>query len=84
MNLKRNIAISESGFLFDPTVGESYSLNEPGLEIINLLKEKKSNEEVKNIMTGIYDIEPDDFEKYYFDFLGMLKQYRLLEDDDQN
>jgi hypothetical protein len=84
MKLKRNIAVSESGFLFDPTVGESYSLNEQALEIFNLLKEKKSNEEIKKIITENYDVTPDDFEKYYFDFLGMLKQYRLLEDDDQN
>ena len=84
MRLKRNIAISESGFLFDPTGGESYSLNEQGLEIINLLKEKKSNEEIAAFMSDNYDIESDDFEKYYFDFLGMLKQYQLLEDDDQN
>jgi hypothetical protein len=84
MKLKRNIAISESGFLFDPTGGESYSLNEQGLEILNLLKDKKSNEEIAAFMTDNYDIESDDFEKYYFDFLGMLKQYQLLEDDDQN
>ena len=83
MRLKRNIAISESGFLFDPTGGESYSLNEQGLEIINLLKEKKSIEEIAVFMTDNYDIASDDFEKYYFDFLGMLKQYKLLEDDDQ-
>jgi hypothetical protein len=84
MKLKRNIAISESGFLFDPTGGESYSLNEQGLEILNLLKEKKSNEEIAMYMTDNYDISSDDFEKYYYDFLGMLKQYRLLEDDEQN
>lgn len=83
MRLKRNIAISESGFLFDPTVGESYSLNEQGQEILNLLKEKKTNEEIAQFMTENYDIASDDFEKYYFDFLGMLKQYKLLEDDDQ-
>ena len=81
MRLKRNIAVSESGFLFDPTGGESYSLNEQGLEILSLLKEKKTNEEIASHMTENYDIAPDDFEKYYFDFLGMLKQFKLLEDD---
>ena len=84
MRLKRNIAISESGFLFDPTGGESYSLNEQGLEILNLLKEKKSNKEISKYMTDTYDIASDDFEKYYFDFLGTLKQYQLLEEDEQN
>jgi Coenzyme PQQ synthesis protein D (PqqD) len=84
MRLKRNIAISESGFLFDPTGGESYSLNEQGQEILNLLNEKKSNEEIASFMTENYDIGSDDFEKYYFDFLGMLKQYNLMEDDEQD
>ncbi len=83
MRLKRNIAISESGFLFDPTGGESYTLNEQGLEILNLLKEKKTSEEISEIMTETYDITSDDFEKYYFDFLGMLKQFQLLEYDEQ-
>ncbi len=83
MKLKRNIAVSESGFVFDPTGGESYSLNEQGLEILTLLKEKKSNEEIALFMTAKYDIASDDFEKYYFDFLGMLKQFNLMEDDDQ-
>ena len=83
MRLKRNIAVSESGFLFDPTGGESYSLNEQGTEILNLLKEKKSNKEIAKFMTDNYDVASDDFEKYYFDFLGMLKQFKLLEEDDQ-
>jgi len=82
MRLKRNIAISESGFLFDPTGGESYSLNELGLEIINLLREKRSNQEITSIITDKYDVEKDDFEKYYYDFLGMLKQFKLLEDEE--
>ena len=51
MKLKRNIAVSESGFLFDPTSGESYSLNEQGTEILNLLKDKKSDTEITGYMT---------------------------------
>lgn len=82
MKLKRNIAISESGFLFDPTAGESYSLNEQGLEIINMLKERKSSEEIAEAMTEDYDVARDDFEKYYYDFLGMLKQFKLIEDEE--
>jgi len=82
MKLKRNIAISESGFLFDPTGGESYSLNEVGLEIVNLLREKKSNQEIASIVTENYEVAQGDFEKYFFDFLGMLKQFKLLEDEE--
>ncbi|MCU0364003.1 MAG: PqqD family protein [Bacteroidales bacterium] len=82
MKLKRNIAVSESGFLFDPTGGESYSLNEIGLEIFNLIRDRKSAEEISSHITAAYDVERDDFEKYYFDFVGMLRQYKLLEDEE--
>jgi hypothetical protein len=81
MKLKRNIAVSESGFLFDPTSGESYSLNEQGLEILNLMKEGKSTPEVTEYMTEAYDISSDEFEKYYLDFMGLLRQFKLLEDE---
>lgn len=81
MKLKRNIAVSESGFLFDPTNGESYSLNEQGLEILNLVKENKSVTEITEYITANYDISPDDFEKYYLDFMGLLRQFKLLEDE---
>ncbi len=82
MKLKRNIAISESGFLFDPTGGESYSLNEVGLEIVNLMRDKKSNHEIASTIVENYEVDQDDFEKYFFDFLGMLKQFKLLEDEE--
>lgn len=81
MKLKRNIAISESGFLFDPTNGESYSLNEQGLEILNLMKERKSDAEITAYITEAYDISTDEFEKYYLDFMEMLRQFKLLEDE---
>lgn len=81
MKLKRNIAVSESGFLFDPTSGESYSLNEQGLEILNLMKERKSDTEIAAYMTETYDISGDEFEKYYLDFMGLLRQFKLFEDE---
>lgn len=81
MKLKRNIALSESGFLFDPTSGESYSLNEQGLEILNLMKEGKPNPEITEYMTETYDISSDEFEKYFLDFMGLLRQFKILEDE---
>ncbi|HLN20602.1 MAG TPA: PqqD family protein [Bacteroidales bacterium] len=81
MKLKRNIAVSESGFLFDPTSGESYSLNEQGVEILNLIKAGKSDMEITAHMTETYDISADEFEKYYLDFTGLLRQFKLLENE---
>lgn len=82
MKLKKNIAISESGFVFDPGSGESFTLNEQAAEIIRLMNEDKTDEEISELITGEYDIDKAGFEQYYYDFLGMLKQYNLLEGDE--
>ena len=84
MKLKRNIAISESGFLFDPSSGESYSINPIGMEILELLSQDQSREQITQSITNKYEIDPTDFEKYYFDFLNMLKQFQLTEDDGED
>ena len=84
MQIKNNIAISDSGFVFDPSSGESFSLNPIGIEIIGFLKEKKELAEISGIMTTNYEIDADSFEKYFFDFIGMLKQFGLIEENEEN
>ena len=81
MKIKKNIAISESGFLFDPSTGESFTFNPVGLEIFNYLRGEKSLDEIKEIITEKYDIDANNFERYYFDFTSMLNQYHLLENE---
>jgi hypothetical protein len=82
MKIKKNIAVSETGFVFDPTSGESYSINNTGQQIISLLKEDKSPKEISSIMCGEYEIDAASFEKYYYDFMGMLRQFHLIDEDE--
>jgi PqqD family protein of HPr-rel-A system len=79
MQIKKNIAISESGFVFDPGSGESYSLNQSGLEIISMIRQGKSMEEITGFFTSKYDVEASSFERYYYDFIATLKHNQLLE-----
>ena len=82
MKLKSNIAVSETGFVFDPASGESYSINPVGQEILQFVKDGKSAEEITKAMTGVYEIDTASFEKYYYDFMGMLRQFQLIEEDE--
>ena len=84
MQIKKNIALSESGFAFNPTTGDSYSINPVGQEILAYLGEKKSAAEITSLMTTAYDIDPPSFEKYFYDFISMLKQFELLEEENEN
>ena len=80
MKIKSNIAISENGFVFDPTTGESYSLNEIGTEFLNKLKEGVSKDELKAEVLVKYDVDEVTFEKSFSDFINMLHTYQLIEE----
>jgi hypothetical protein len=79
MKLKKNIAISESGFVFDPDSGDSYSMNPIGLEILSMMKEGKEQGDIFNFVLKKYDVERDTFENNYYDFINTLRQFNLLD-----
>jgi hypothetical protein len=81
MKIKRNIAISDSGFVFDPSSGDSFSTNPIGLEIIKMLKENKSAQDIKASILKDYMIDEASFEKDYYDFVNMLGKLKLAEED---
>ena len=83
MKIKRNIALSDSGFVFDPSTGDSYSTNPIGLEIIKMLKEEKTPQEIKAAIVKLYMIDEVSFEKDYFDFAEMLSKIKLTENDEK-
>ncbi len=80
MKIKKNIAVSESGFVFDPSTGESFSLNQVGLELVELLKQGEDFDAIKKEILEKYDVDEISFEKYYYDFINSLNQNQLLED----
>ena len=79
MNINKNIAVSDSGFVFNPTTGESYSVNPIGVEIIELLKQEKSFDEITENLTERYNADIVTIDKDVADFISLLKQYSLIE-----
>lgn len=82
MQINKNIAISDSGFVFNPSTGDSFSTNQVGLEIIRLLKENKSKEELIKELVGIFSIDESTIEKDLGDFFMMLNSYQILTNND--
>lgn len=80
MKVKKNIAISETGFIFAPSTGDSFTLNPIGLELFSMIKDGKSIGEITPHFTSKYDVDSSSFERYYFDFVGTLKQLQLVDD----
>lgn len=79
MKLKKNIATSESGFVFNPSTGDSFSLNGIGAEILLQMKESKSSEEIKKDILARYDVDKSLLEKDWDDFMTQLRDNNLLD-----
>ncbi len=81
LKIRKNIAISDSGFVFDPLSGESFSLNPIGMEILHLVKNGQSFEYVSKHILNKYEVDAETFERYFYDFISTLKLFNLTEPD---
>lgn len=79
MKINKNLAISDSGFVFNPSTGDSFSTNPIGLEIIKLLKEGKDMKEVKAFLLREYNTDETTLEKDCYDFESMLGKLKITE-----
>lgn len=79
MHLKKNIATSESGFIFNPSTGDSYSANPIAAEILGLLKEGVTVSTIKAQILERYDVTNAQLEKDWDDFANQLKYANVLE-----
>jgi hypothetical protein len=82
MKIKSNIAVSDSGFVFDPTSGDSFTLNEVGRIIFNCIRKGLSDDEIFNKLSAEFEVDKATFDRYFLDFAITLKQYHLLENGD--
>jgi hypothetical protein len=81
IRIKHNVAISESGLIFNPETGESFTTNPIGIEILKLLKEKKDYPAIERHFIARYDTESDAFRKDYQDFVECLRIFNILESE---
>ena len=80
MNVEKlsSLAISETGFIFDPTSGHSFTTNETGIEIINLLKSGKEIQEIIDDLQEEYTVSENELEIDVMDYIHNLKNFYLV------
>lgn len=71
----RRLATSESGFVFDPVKGESYTVSPCGLQVLCLLKEGRTYDEVLAQVTREYDVDSRQAERDISDFIIQLRKH---------
>ncbi|MFA5971581.1 MAG: PqqD family protein [Lentimicrobiaceae bacterium] len=79
MKLRKNIASSEEGFIFNPGTGDSFSTNPIGAEIISMLRDDNGLQAIIDHMCEKYDVDKVQFEKDLDDYVSQLKEASILE-----
>lgn len=76
MNLK-SLALSDTGFVFDPKTGNTYTLNDTALFAVKALRDGYSQEEVLKSMMEEFDVGEDELERDLTDLLIQLTEFGL-------
>ena len=74
----KDLAISESGFLFDPYSGATFTLNNTGKFILQLLTEGKVIEEIESALKKKFEVEDEDLRNDIYEFVNLLKENHFL------
>ena len=79
MKFKKNIATSDTGYIFNPGSGDSFSSNQIGTDLLSFFKEDKSRGEIIRLICAKYEVEKIQLEKDLDDFITQLRDHNLLE-----
>lgn len=73
-----HLALSDDGFLFDPTSGHTYTLNSVGTFILKKMIEKYSFDQIISAVTEVYDVSEDIFSRDLEQFYYFLSEQGIL------
>ncbi len=79
MSKLSSLAISENGFIFKPSTGESFITNEIGLFIIQLLKTGKKADEIIQEIIQEFEVDNLTAGKDLYEFLDFLKKENMTD-----
>jgi Coenzyme PQQ synthesis protein D (PqqD) len=79
MKIRKNVAVSDSGFLFNPLTGDSFSVNPIGQEILKALQDETTDTKILKTIISEYRVDENTAEKDFNDFKKMLENYKLID-----
>lgn len=83
MRINENLAISESGFLFNPSTGESFTVNPIGAEILEMMRDGRSADEIVEAICLTYGVDALVIQKDLHDFSETLKHHQLIDQHEE-
>jgi hypothetical protein len=71
----KRLALSDSGFVFDPVTGKSYTVNETGFWLIKQLQQDSSLDVLKTQIAREFDGEEKTIERHVMEFLEQIRRH---------
>lgn len=79
IRIKKNIATSENGFIFNPATGDSFSGNGMASEILLAMKNGQQDVQIKQDILLKYEVSAEQLDRDWEDWIVQLKEANLLE-----
>lgn len=76
--IKKNITISELGFVFNPSTGDSFTANPVASQVLQWMGEQLSLTEIKKRLLDQYEVQAVVVEKDLDEFISTLNEYNLI------
>ncbi len=77
----KNLAISETGFVFDPRSGATYTLNATGQAVVLALREGASIDAIVDRLRGSFQGGAERAREDVLDFVQTLRRFGLVPGD---
>ncbi|MCG6971204.1 MAG: PqqD family protein [Gammaproteobacteria bacterium] len=71
----RRLAISESGFVFDPVSGHNFTVNDTGLVILRRLQQNQDFSRLLQELEQEFQADSSEIERDVIEFIGMLREF---------
>jgi hypothetical protein len=71
----KRLALSESGFVFDPVSGQSFSVNESGLAVLRLAQVEEEVEILVENLAQHFDASAAEIRRDVLDYADRLKEF---------
>lgn len=74
----RSLALNPDGFAFDPTTGESYTVNPTGLIVLQGLRDQRTADDIVAELMERFGVTREEASRDIDDFLDTLRVLRLV------
>jgi PqqD family protein of HPr-rel-A system len=78
MDRIRALALNPDGFAFDPTTGESFTLNATGLVVLEGLRDGLGADRIAERLSEEFEVGTDEAARDVADFVDHLRALRLV------